>query len=350
MTDLVEQSQWDQVYQLETTDLVEGGANGIDNKQGQQLANRTKYLKDQLEAKTGQATEATAGIAALASQAEALAGTDDEKIMTAFKVKAVMDALVNAAPGALDTLNELAAALGDDPNFATTMANALAAKASLDHVDKYRQSTTVDFASDAQLDLTADASQEFGIILMTDTGGVLTAKQNVLMSSTQRDFVVYNNTAQTLTFKTSGGAGIDVPSNSFDLLRCDGTNITRQLMAPATQAQTDAGIDDTVAVTPKKMRWGFAYSFSTNSYIVFPTWLGGLVIQWGTCNMGNNSSLNFPMTFPNSCNAVFVQVVNQQPRFITVDTISVSGFTGYGWTDQGVVSGGEPSRWLAIGN
>lgn len=40
-------------------------------------------------------------------------------------------ALVASAPGTLDTLNELAEALGDDPNFATTMTNALAAKLSL---------------------------------------------------------------------------------------------------------------------------------------------------------------------------------------------------------------------------
>ena len=36
--------------------------------------------------------------------------------------------LVDSSPAALDTLNELAAALGDDPNFATTMTNALAGK------------------------------------------------------------------------------------------------------------------------------------------------------------------------------------------------------------------------------
>ncbi len=39
--------------------------------------------------------------------------------------------LVDSAPGTLDTLNELAAALGDDPNYATTITNALAAKLSL---------------------------------------------------------------------------------------------------------------------------------------------------------------------------------------------------------------------------
>lgn len=49
---------------------------------------------------------------------------------TAF-VKAVVNALVDAAPGALDTLNELAAALGDDPNFAATVTGQLALKAAL---------------------------------------------------------------------------------------------------------------------------------------------------------------------------------------------------------------------------
>ena len=36
--------------------------------------------------------------------------------------------LVASAPGTLDTLNELAAALGDDPNFATTITNSIATK------------------------------------------------------------------------------------------------------------------------------------------------------------------------------------------------------------------------------
>lgn len=37
-------------------------------------------------------------------------------------------ALVDSSPGTLDTLNELAAALGDDPNFATTVTNQIATK------------------------------------------------------------------------------------------------------------------------------------------------------------------------------------------------------------------------------
>jgi len=39
-----------------------------------------------------------------------------------------IDALVDSAPGTLDTLNELAAALGDDANFSTTVTNSIATK------------------------------------------------------------------------------------------------------------------------------------------------------------------------------------------------------------------------------
>jgi hypothetical protein len=44
-------------------------------------------------------------------------------------VDAELTSLVDAAPAALDTLNELAAALGDDANFSTTVTNSLASKA-----------------------------------------------------------------------------------------------------------------------------------------------------------------------------------------------------------------------------
>jgi len=50
---------------------------------------------------------------------------------TAF-VKSAIAALVASSPAALDTLKELADALGNDPNFATTMTNALANKQPLD--------------------------------------------------------------------------------------------------------------------------------------------------------------------------------------------------------------------------
>lgn len=59
----------------------------------------------------------------------AAAGTNTTQIATTAFVTAAIAALVNSAPAALDTLKELAAALGNDANFSTTMTNALAQKA-----------------------------------------------------------------------------------------------------------------------------------------------------------------------------------------------------------------------------
>ncbi|XAF37118.1 tail fiber protein [Yersinia phage vB_YpM_MLG42] len=62
----------------------------------------------------------------------AIQSTNNTQIATTAFVKAALAGLVGSSPAALDTLNELAAALGNDPNFATTVMNALAGKQPLD--------------------------------------------------------------------------------------------------------------------------------------------------------------------------------------------------------------------------
>lgn len=47
------------------------------------------------------------------------------------EITSAIDALIDSAPGALNTLNELAAALGDDANFSTTVTNSIATKVGL---------------------------------------------------------------------------------------------------------------------------------------------------------------------------------------------------------------------------
>jgi phage-related tail fiber protein len=55
MAELTEKTEWvDGIYQLETSDPVMGGPGGISNRQANQLANRTSYLKQQQE-QTGNA-------------------------------------------------------------------------------------------------------------------------------------------------------------------------------------------------------------------------------------------------------------------------------------------------------
>ncbi|MGD1827049.1 tail fiber protein [Chromobacterium violaceum] len=65
----------------------------------------------------------------LADAATTLAGYGITDGATKAELKAAVDGLVSGAPGALDTLQELAAALGNDNNFAATITNKLAGKA-----------------------------------------------------------------------------------------------------------------------------------------------------------------------------------------------------------------------------
>lgn len=83
------------------------------------------------------ATETAAGIVELATVAETTTGTDAVRAVTPAGVKAATDAVRTAilgsgVPAALDTLDELAAALGDDANFASTVTNGLAGKQPID--------------------------------------------------------------------------------------------------------------------------------------------------------------------------------------------------------------------------
>lgn len=125
MTDIVEApAEWVAgIYQLETNDPVMGGADGIDNLQAKQLAKRTAYLKAQVEAAQG---GLTAHEAAADPHPVYLTSAEGDA-----KVAAAVAALVASSPAALDTLNELALALGSDPNFAATITAALAAKVGL---------------------------------------------------------------------------------------------------------------------------------------------------------------------------------------------------------------------------
>ena len=84
-------------------------------------------LQTALDAKAALASPALTGTPTAPT---ALAGTNTTQVATTAFVAAAIGALIDAAPGAMDTLNELAAALGDDPNFATTVTNALAGKLS----------------------------------------------------------------------------------------------------------------------------------------------------------------------------------------------------------------------------
>lgn len=166
MANVTETARWETgVYQIEKSDKVLGGAEGKVNVQAQQLANRTAYLKQQVESKANK-TDLTNGLngkansshnhtmsqitdlaAAMNAKANLISPTfsgapkaptpaqtvNDTTIATTAFVKAAIAALVGSAPEALDTLEELSNALANDANLKQTLLTEIGKKAPLNH-------------------------------------------------------------------------------------------------------------------------------------------------------------------------------------------------------------------------
>jgi hypothetical protein len=198
MTNLVESSAYDEgIYQIETTDPVVGGPDGIDNLPHKSLANRTKYLKDHVDA-----LEAAAG---------------------------------NYAPKASPALTGSPTAptqpLGDT---STKIAN-----------DEFVQKTVGGFLSKsvagaANVSLTPVEAGN-GIIELT---GAITANIAVIVPvSPTRDWIFINHTsgAFEVTIKTAAGTGVVVDQGTSINVYTDGTNVdynTTKVTRPLGESST----------------------------------------------------------------------------------------------------------------
>jgi hypothetical protein len=124
------------------------------------------------------------------------------------------------------------------------------------------------------------------------------------------------------------------------------SNLTAAIAAftTATSRTVGSGDNSNNVATTAWANAGSGQSFGTNGHFTFPTWLGGLTVQWGIAPDANGGQVYvpFPTAFSSACFIVVCTSVGVD-RTIFTNGWSVSGFT-YGNNGS---SGG--ATWIAIG-
>ena len=315
------------------------------------------------------ATESRSGLAAIASQAEANAAADDSKIITAKKmgafVAAAVASLVNSAPGALDTLRELADAIGDDPNFATTMVNALALKAPLASPvlsgtptapTPSQFDTSTKIATMAALQRqgmqSADALLATGNMTLTaaDSGKTVVGGSasaflitlplaNSVPRGARLEFI--NMNAGAMTVQRQGASDvINTSTPRFNEILGNGDSLSL-LSDGAGQWWAVSGTNQ-FAYAAK-----FGASLAVNGYQKLPS---GQIVQWGTSPVIGPSStagITLPIAFPNVAYAAYLTPTAYAGGVVSNMKVTSLTLTGFAIPNYG--STNDQCFWWAVG-
>ncbi len=124
------------------------------------------------------ATETRTGVVELATVAEATTGTDTSRAVTPAGLTAAVTAaianVINGSPAALDTLYELAAALGNDANFASTVTTALANKVDISRVATETVFGIIELATSAEVAAGTDTARAVTPVRLKERTDALT--------------------------------------------------------------------------------------------------------------------------------------------------------------------------------
>ncbi|WP_411730122.1 hypothetical protein [Pseudomonas lurida] len=136
---------------------------------------------------------------------------------------------------------------------------------------------------------------------------------------------------------------------AFNRLLVSATEVIKGLARFATQSEVNAGVDDSSIVTPKKLRAGFQIQLSVNGYIYFPSWMGGLVWQWGNRAFTSGSTSAFTTPFPNEALIVWAlpnSIVGGSPSTVAANVQSLNQQSMIlSWTAGGTYN----FFWFALG-
>ena len=161
-------------------------------------------------------------------------------------------------------------------------------------------------------------------------------------------------TTDGVTISTINRAGVERTGKAITSLDA-ATESVPGVSNVASIAQVNAGGDDAAFVTPKKARWGFAFSASQNGYICLPTWLGGFMLQWGYVYESQSATdyRAFTIPFPGACLGMVMSVEaatqgghNSGYGFVTqvIDRVK------FIWSVGGSLGGGGYGYYLAWGS
>lgn len=125
----------------------------------------------------------------------------------------------------------------------------------------------------------------------------------------------------------------------------------------ATQSQVDAGAIDGRSISPLKLKFGFSVSLTANGFIQFPSWLGGIIFQWGSASGAADYVITYPKQYSS---AVFfntaicqggIAAAPNDASFAEVYTNTTSQFAVhcYRAAPGGVVSYPRGIQWFSIG-
>lgn len=178
--------------------------------------------------------------------------------------------------------------------------------------------------------LTADHA---GLVIIDATAGnvSVTLPAANLLEGLQYEFRRKDATANTVTITPAGADTIDEGEASIVLaskwtrrIRSNGATAWPSLTASvASQAEVNAGTDDAKYVTSKKLRFGFSVLLGLNGFIALPSWLGGVMFQWGAiASVAANTDVTwtFPEAFPTA--SVFACSILNQASAVGQSSIS----------------------------